>query len=174
MYVSIDIETSGLNPKVDEIFEMAAVIWDDNDIMKCSTFHKYVYRSRIGGTPRALLINKKYIEMVELIDPKQLPKGWCWQRDLGSLFKEFLGVEKYFPLGKNYGSFDKQFLERLEGWPGHLLHHRTLDVGSLYATKEGIPSLYEISSPLLFPGEQHTALYDARYALGVAKARLEQ
>ena len=34
--------------------------------------------------------------------------------------------------GKNYGSFDRQFLERLPGWKENVLtKHRTIDPGSL-------------------------------------------
>lgn len=186
MYVSIDIETTGLNRQKDQILEFAAVAWNRESVMECSCFQRYVYWERLSGAPYALILNSKWFDewtraAEELSDNEQLPSNWCWPKDLGCQFREWLintGINKAFPVGKNYQGFDAQFLERMPNWPKEFFKHRALDVGTLAATRLGIPSLFEIkindsvAEQLRASGGEHTALYDARYALQVAIERV--
>lgn len=171
-YLSIDIETTGLNVKHDMILEFAAVLWTDNDVMKCPSFHRMIYHDRITGHPFALHMNKRWLDAWVLLDGGP-GTGWARTGDFCTQFREWLEpVDKVFPVGKNFASFDKQFLERLSGWPKDKFKHRCLDVGALCATKDGVPGLFDIEISKAIPGNEHDALYDARYALQVAIERV--
>jgi hypothetical protein len=80
-------------------------------------------------------------------------------------------------LGKNVGSFDLQFLKRLPRWPTHRIHYRCLDVGSMWATSDGMESQSELeatfSKDFGITGSLHEALYDARVSLALAKFKWE-
>lgn len=66
-YVSIDIETSGLDTENNQVLSIGAVIEDTKkklsfeDIPK---FHAIVLQRQINGSPRALTMNKKIIELM--------------------------------------------------------------------------------------------------------------
>ena len=54
LYVSIDIETSGLNPKKDQILSFAAIIEDTSKALSfedCPKFYATVIHRRIKGSP---------------------------------------------------------------------------------------------------------------------------
>lgn len=175
MYVSIDIETTGINTAKDQVLEFAAVVWDREDVMECSFFECRIYRERLNGQPKALHMNRDYIEELKDIE-LPLPYGWLWPGNFGKNFRRWLdsqGIVKAFPLGKNYAGFDKQFLERMDGWPGDHFNQRYLDVGTLAANRLSIPSLFDIKINRTIPGVPHSALYDARYALQIAMDRLK-
>jgi oligoribonuclease (3'-5' exoribonuclease) len=187
MYVSIDIETTGLNHGKDQVLEFAAVLWDKEDVMECSWFRRRIYWERLSGSPYALWLNRKYIEALKDVVCKggklyvndEVSSLWVWPKDLGRQFAEWMdkqGIKKVFPLGKNVAAFDMDYLGRLGGWPKELFKYRALDVGTLAATRLSIPSLFDIKINedvlLRLEGKQHEALYDARYALQVAMERL--
>lgn len=180
MYVSIDIETTGLNTVKDQVLEFAAVVWDHEDVMDCSFFECRIYWERLQGQPYALWLNRDYIEALKDVNPDQnngnLPFGWLWPSNFGKDFRQWLddqGICKAHALGKNYAGFDELFLKRMNGWPDDHFKTRYLDVGTLAANRLSIPSLFDIKISRAIPGLQHSALHDARYALQVAIERLK-
>jgi hypothetical protein len=113
---------------------------------------------------------------------KNLGASILWIKDIGDVFRMWLegsGIHEFrclTPLGQNVGQFDMMFLKGLKGWPGQYFHYRCCEVGSLYATREGVQSLSSLSKELgsKIPGNPHEALYDARVALACAMKKWEQ
>lgn len=188
MFISIDTETTGLDPETCQVLQLSAVAWTDDDVNKCPTFSMYVdpakgdphgaYGHGIRGEAYALHLNAWILK--ELIDGNGYTVAFVTKQFAGwlaCLADEICVPSKYFtPMGMNYSSFDLQFLKRMYDFPLHAFKHRALEVGSLYANKEGIPS-----SAVIFPGvaerhniqgEAHEALYDAKCALAAAMEKL--
>src|SRR5690349_12095405 len=76
-YVSIDLETTGLDPENCVILELAAIIEDTKTQLpreQCPIFHRYVdHGNRLAGEPYALVMNaalmKKTMELSKAKDP---------------------------------------------------------------------------------------------------------
>lgn len=179
MYVSIDIETTGLDPDTDQILEVAAVIDDRSRRVKdCPIFQTIVKHDRISGQPRALEMNADLIMAISG-GIGQTPQQMC--HGLGVFLRQHLSEERqasgdrYIALGKNFASFDWQFLTRVLNFPEHFFSYRMLDVGSLYAEEDGMKSLTALSEAVAedfeIDGAPHQALYDARVALALARLK---
>ncbi len=174
-YVSIDIKTTGLDPVQDQILEFAAVAWtNEKGIAHQPSFHSVVDPGRIIGDPYALSMNAKLIERIRDGEGKRLDdvmynfRSWLTTFALGN-------IRRVTALGNNFASFDLQFLKRATYWPKELFTYRNLDIGSLYAHAEGIPSLKDICDAIGYPdlpGDSHQALYDAQLALWAAMRKL--
>jgi oligoribonuclease (3'-5' exoribonuclease) len=175
-YVSIDIETTGLDPETCQVLEIGAVIHDPaKPLLECTTFRACIKHDVITGTPRALEMNARLLE--EIADGG----GEC-EDDMGERFCDWLYAhlpvgdltENYIhALGKNVGTFDLVFLNKISEWPTHLFHYRSLDVGSMYAMPEGMQSLgtleKDTAKRFKIPGQPHEALYDALLSLALAR-----
>lgn len=67
-YVSIDIETTGKNPELDQILSFGAIIEDTDkklDFENIPKFHCYIPHSRLTGDVYALSMNSKIIEKIK-------------------------------------------------------------------------------------------------------------
>jgi len=183
MYVALDIETTSTDPDNGQVLEVAAVIDDrSKPVMDCPYFRQVVRQTQIVGQPRALYMNARLLEIIA-------NGGGVREQDLNHQLFTWLAKNLGMPgfdywiarpnstpvitfVGKNVGSFDKLFLKKLPGWPNRMVNYRSLDIGSLYASHERIPSLKDLL-PLVnekLAGEPHEALYDARAALALARA----
>lgn len=177
MYLAIDIETTGLNPEKHQILEIGAVLYQpDKTIMECPTFRTLVEHDEYRGSAFALSLNHKLLQ--EIADNGgETPENAALA--LAAWLNKHLpyGQRLAHLLGKNVGSFDLQFLKRLPRWPEYRIHHRCLDVGSLWATSDGMKSQTELEANLAeeydIPGEPHEALYDARISLALAITKWE-
>lgn len=173
MYVSIDIETTGLNPDTDQILEVAAVIDDRSRRVKdCPTFQAVIRHDRLSGDPRALEMNADLISAIAGgIGMHKLDLG----PELRFFLEDYSDGEKYTAMGKNFGSFDWQFLKRMDRFPVDMFSHRFLEVGSLYAQSSGIQSLTDLSESIAeefeIEGEAHQAEYDAKVTLALARLK---
>lgn len=171
-YVSIDIETTGLDPEVCQILEIGAVFenWE-TPIDKLSTFDCYVRNTPVIGEPFALSMpnNVKILRAIatgETDVPIMLPEQAVhslriWLSEVG-----YQRGEKFTPAGKNFGSFDLQFLKKLPGWGTHIkVQHRAIDPGMLY-WRPGDPTVPDMSTCLKRASEDgnvtHKAVEDAR------------
>jgi oligoribonuclease (3'-5' exoribonuclease) len=175
-YVSIDIETTGLNPNTCQVLEIGAVIHDPaKPLLECPTFRACIKHDVIAGTPSALQMNARLLE--EIADGGGKEEDYVvewfhdWLKDhlpIGELTENCVHA-----LGKNVGTFDLVFLDKIGNWPTWLFHYRSLDVGSMYALPEGIPAQGELECKLadefLIPGKPHEALYDAFVSLALAR-----
>jgi DNA polymerase III epsilon subunit-like protein len=152
--LSIDIETTGLDPNFCSVLEVGAVLFDpqpelatDGKINEAgrrpATFERLVSHSRIQGEPYSLQMNQHILQ--ELCGLKPTHIEIIAANRVGPQLREWLrqnGVDqnnKVTIVGKNYDAFDRRFLEKLIGWNlamNPLLERRTLDVGSLYFKPE--------------------------------------
>jgi len=165
-YVSIDIETTGLDPDKHQILEFAAVAWsDDRPVAELPEFSSIVRpEGDIVGCPYALDMNRLLISALK--DPKVGKTLRVVMREFRTWLKTF-GVSsdnKIHIIGQNFASFDLNFLNKSILWPTELISHRILDVSTIAATVEGMGSASCLGKPDL-PGLPHQALYDARLAM---------
>lgn len=130
-YVSIDIETTGLNPETCQVIQIGAVLDDFSKPLREAPCFEILVRHKVyQGEPYALSMHPKI--MRALADGEGVPakaasdRLWTWLRGNNIL-------DGFVVAGKNYGGFDKRFLEKLPLW-NHFIrpHHASLDPGSLY------------------------------------------
>lgn len=179
-YISIDIETTGLDPETCQILEIGAIIEDGKSpIEELPTFQCYVKHSMYCGEPYALAMNSKIFE--KLAGTKSLVP-FCgnthrlWNiieyTEVIEHFTEWLESNSYqgsiTAAGKNFGSFDLQFLKLLPGFQQLAPHfrHRYIDPAILYwePSVDGfaLPDLITCLTRAGIPEKvTHTALEDA-------------
>lgn len=162
-YVSVDIETTGLDRENDQILSIGAVIEDTNNILPLEDLpqiHIVIMRERIGGSLFAINMHKnliadmiayqslksdddrkehslktktKYVkedEAVEALFMFMFDNGFRPDKfdSLRNIQHQTVNGKKYSVLnklitkmyfniaGKNFGTFDKVFLEKLPKW----------------------------------------------------------
>jgi len=171
-YVSIDIETTGLDPDTCQVLSIGAVIDDGKSpIEELPTFHCYVDNGVIRGEPYALSMHPKILRAIAtgetevwIFKPNEVATDfqmWLDRHDMAS----YAPKAKIVPAGKNFDSFDRQFLRRLPNWEQYIrLKHRSIDPGNLYfqPSDDGPPDTKECMQRAGITGEvAHTALEDA-------------
>jgi DNA polymerase III epsilon subunit-like protein len=170
-YVSIDIETTGLDPSHDQILEIGAVLdtWD-RPVEDLPRFHCYVAHEHVQGSPYALSMHPTILRRIAT---KEKGYDYLGPGNVADAFLYWLLDEKINPqcpritcAGKNFGSFDRQFLTRLPDWDGTIpMQHRSIDPGNLYwdpRIDRGLPDLKTCMGRAGIGGEvAHTAVEDA-------------
>jgi DNA polymerase III epsilon subunit-like protein len=189
-YVSIDLETTGLNPDYCQLLEIGAV-YDDGFkfVDELSVFHKYVYspNGRYTGEPFALQMNAKILKRLSSISGADKQNKVCVRPDeVAECFRQWLieacgwdGKTCLTPAGKNFASFDKQFLDRLPGWTEKVkLNHRTLDPAMLWwnpLTDDRLPGSQECMDRAGLKGTvAHTAVEDAEVVVRLIRLAIRQ
>jgi oligoribonuclease len=204
-YVSIDIETTGLDVKKHQIISFAAIIEDTNNKLPFDELPKFkciIKRHELIGSIRALMMNVKIIGYLDRYHSfKTVSEQKEFEKETGYLFLDeellaqefyrFLASNKFLnrnkedlsdiqhinfsgstsPIiinvaGKNFGTFDKPFLEQLPWWNKIIIvRQRILDPGILYLdwqNDESIPSLNTCKERAGIDGEvTHDAMDDA-------------
>jgi oligoribonuclease len=209
-YLSIDIETSGLDPALNQILSVAAIFEDTEKKLpwaEVPKFHVGIVRHQIAGSPRAINMNAKLIDwMGRWLEPKDaterafvsLESGmeWVQEEDVAKKFYHFLcecglgesvqfkpegsdnwetkeiafnGATKPITInvaGKNFGTFDKKFLELLPWWQKLIrVRQRIIDPAVLFVDwkeDESLPGLDKCKSRAEIHGlVTHNALEDA-------------
>jgi DNA polymerase III alpha subunit (gram-positive type) len=158
-YISVDIETTGLDRNRDQILEFGAIIEDTNDIKNYEDIPKFeaiFAYDRLEGSPYALSLN---IRLIDIIKKYQSLKGKdkiVYKREnniyeIGekneygiSTHIEFIQKFKKFLLdndfedkkitmaGKNFASFDGQFLKNIGFYRDVRVSHKSIDPATLY------------------------------------------
>lgn len=173
-YVSIDIETTGINPDCDDILSVGAVIEDTNDFKHASelpSFHYGIIRERISGSTFAINMNKALIGKISSGYESDRFK-LCHEHELAQKFYQFLeangfksdssGYISFTVAGKNVGVFDLKFLENLPYWNAFFRpHRRTLDPAILYVDWENDEVVPTLSQCKLRNHELGTVSHDA-------------
>lgn len=172
-YCSIDIETTGLNPRTCDVIEVGAVIDDLKDpkpLEDLPTFHCYVLPfddDIYTGEPYALSMHGEIFKRIATKVPKY---DYLKPEEVGpAMLAWFQGnnIEgRITPAGKNFASFDKQFLERLPNFVENIsFNHRTIDPAMLYWRPEEDVKLPDQNTCLerakISEEVSHTALEDA-------------
>lgn len=210
LYVSIDIETSGLDPLKNQVLSLAAIIEDTKKklpFQECPKFNAMVVHNEIVGSPRALTINKNLLaEMAEYLESSGEDRFnmevhseflFTTPDDVVKQFYEFLFLNGFgFDLitggqavrmvngrtlpdfgsrtrpitinvaGKNFGTFDKPFLEQLPWWQKLIrTRQRIIDPAILFCdweNDETLPNLHTCKQRAGVDGiVTHNALEDA-------------
>jgi hypothetical protein len=153
MYVSIDIETLGLNHDYCDVIEFGAVIDDlKTPLNQLPTFHTYVlppkryaggkYHHFYQGEPFAMAM---HAEKLKRIADRAKDWGYANPDEVGPMFADWLvqhghegdgqkkmevrhTLDQYEPVkisvgGKNFSRFDFRFLEKLEDWDACIKIH---------------------------------------------------
>lgn len=120
--ISLDIETTGLDPEKDQILEIGAWAWTwgdmAGDIEDMPSFSVTVKHHRISGQARALLMNSRLLDKID-IDPEDCSWPSDAIREFANFVKECRGDgPKPVALGKNAASFDLPFLYKTGLKPG--------------------------------------------------------
>jgi len=208
-YISIDIETTGLNSENNTILSIGAIIEDTTNKLPFEEVPKFnvaILQHQITGSPRAITMNKEVIQLIgeylegdmELRNLYNQNSGYKFvdEVDVAKEFFDFLwsnqiGYEldfnktvrmidkKAFPMfgsntkpilinvaGKNFGTFDKLFLEKLPWWKKLIQpKQRIIDPAILccdWYNDFALPSLTQCKERLEITGEvTHNALEDA-------------
>lgn len=187
-YLSIDIETTGLDPEKHDIIEFAAVLEDTNkqiEISKLPYFYAFIsrYEDRLWNMDTFKFHwdngNIGYW-MSDAPYEKELDHGTIYgggQLPLITAFTKWLNenipmfddrtLSKINLAGKNI-QFDLSFLEQLKDWDKIKFHRRHLDPAILYWQNddECLPSLDECRERAGLEGSvTHRALDDARLVI---------
>jgi len=231
IYVSIDVETTGLNPDECEILSIGAIIEDTKNILpyeELPKFHVAILHENVKGSLFALNMNKELIDTIvhyqtaETQDEKNdlvhmTGMQFLRKEDAAEAFYHFLylnGISNPLPLGdmnvnmnqhvkavghkgkivmapmigmktkpvtitvagKNFGTFDKLFLERLPRWKQVVkFRNRIIDPAILYTdwkNDDSLPGL-ELCKERAELGNivSHNALEDAWDTLRVIRLK---
>lgn len=139
-YVSIDIETTGRDPKRHQILEIGAIIEDTKlklPFEECPKFHRLLYHNEIIGEPFALAMNADLIKKISG-EYQKLSTVPGYKSNLAifssEVIRDFLLfltanklVSKVTAAGKNFGSFDRLFLNELPNGNALPLNYRSID-----------------------------------------------
>jgi hypothetical protein len=211
IYVSIDIETSGLDSEKNNILSVAAIIEDTTKKLsfeECPKFNCAIIQREITGSPRAITMNKELISNIgdfiegnddvreqltkittyQYLEKEEVAKEFYWFLDENGLGHGLINnsggyVEirdgKHRPAmnngtkpitinvaGKNFGTFDKLFLQELPWWQKLIkTRQRVLDPAILcvdWNQDTSLPSLLECKKRTNVNGiVTHNALEDA-------------
>jgi len=212
-YISIDIETTGLDPVNHKTLSIGAIIEDTENKLpyeELPKFHVAILHNELVGSPFAINMNRDLIEsivqyqtaenqdekndLVNMTGMQFLPED----RVVEALFdflhdngmsgidlKSQMGMtvkivnQRTYPqltsnikpasitvAGKNFGTFDKLFLERLPRWKQAMrIKQRIIDPSILFVdwkNDKQLPSLNECKQRANISGEvTHNALEDA-------------
>jgi hypothetical protein len=209
IYVSIDIETSGLDHEKHKVLSIGAIIEDTEKKLpyeECPKFNAIILQNEINGSPRAITMNKEIISMIgdylEGDDETRqnfqthsdysfykedevvaefyrflFANGFGYELGPGDFVNTINGVEyptiggKTKPItlnvaGKNFGTFDKLFLQELPWWQKLIrTRQRVLDPAILmvdWVNDKSLPNLTVCKERAGIKGiVTHNALEDA-------------
>lgn len=142
-YVSLDIETTGLDPTKHQVLEVGAVLDDlanPKPMEELPTFHCYVLNGDLVGDPYALSMHPTILRRIATRDPDYvyLNRGMVGRELFNWLYRHLSDLPgeaavKINAAGKNFASFDRPFLKALPGFSSWVdLGHRCIDPGSMY------------------------------------------
>ena len=188
-YVSIDIETTGLDPETCQTIQIGAVIEDTNNPLPIEDLPRFkclVEHPQYTGSPFALVMNKDILAQLGELERANkeeraeirkryniLPEGlvakslgmWLQANGLGDPESK-TGQIRITVAGKNFATFDKLFLQKLSGWSTSIqIRQRMIDPTILcmdWTKDDGLPNLAECMKRAGVEGAvTHDALQDA-------------
>jgi hypothetical protein len=195
-YVSIDIETTGLDPETCQILQVGAVIEDTQNILaldQLPRFNCIVEHQSYAGSPYALWLNSNLLKILgdmeslkkdERLDYRKshniLPVG-----TVATSFNMWLAAHGFAQsdtgaitinvAGKNFASFDKNFLVKLPTWTSKIqMRQRIMDPAILFMNWQqdgSLPNLNKCIERAGLTGEvSHDAVDDAIDVVRVIRA----
>lgn len=180
-YAAIDLETTGIDPENAQILEVGCVVETDwvTPVEHLPTLRLLVRPEdgMVYGHPRALAMNARLIaELADAPKPpaKQPPTETQAVYALRQFLAEHLGRNGWTLGGKNFGSFDLQFLRRHETWNPLQHKQRFLDPAPLWfrpAEDACLPDLPTCLARAGVPaGAAHDAVEDCRAVVRLVRA----
>jgi oligoribonuclease len=183
-YVSIDLETTGLDPRVDQVL-MAAMVLEDTEI-NCPVeellhFHCLVRHKRYFGDAFALNLNAPILKILSsttddrfgFADYKDqrivVYRDHEWENEALDWLDHHFPDGRAVAAGKNVAGFDLRFLSESLN---RKFYHRVIDPGSVCINWEAKvpPSLGELKDRYKIDGPvAHDALEDARDVIRVLR-----
>jgi len=169
-FLSLDIETTGLDRDLDQVIEFGAIIEDTNNQLsfeEIPKFHAIIKHKRYSGSAFAINMNQRIFKILadrvlirneEEKNQYDLKHNICSVHELARDFYNWVYHELKTGVGynesivatvagKNYNGFDGQFLSRIPEWNDLFrFKHRVLDPATLYwnpALDTELPSLDE-------------------------------
>jgi hypothetical protein len=209
VYVSVDIETSGLDQEKHKVLSIGAIIEDTEKKLpyeECPKFNAIILQNEITGSPRAITMNKEIISMIgEYLEGTDETRHLMNTHSDYSFYKEDDVVKEFYwwlerngyfqgdnsggyvslkdgymkpminsgtkPItlnvaGKNFGTFDKLFLQELPWWQKLIrTRQRVLDPAILmvdWKSDKSLPNLTQCKERAGVSGiVTHNALEDA-------------
>jgi len=123
-YIVFDTETTGLNPKKDEILSIGAVKIRDNKILTSETFELFVTPSGMIDTKSITIHHIRPCDLDEAVTPAEAMER----------FLNFIGSQ---PLVGYYLEFDVAMIERyVKPWLGIKLPNKQIEVSGIYFDKK--------------------------------------
>jgi DNA polymerase III epsilon subunit-like protein len=175
-FVSVDIETTGLDPETCQTIEVGAVIADWNDPSETQEFHCYVLYPQYKGDPYALSMHPHIFRRIATNEEgyNYCPAEHVMYELHTWLITHFGHRGPYTVAGKNFAGFDKKFLDKLPQTGETIFHHRVLDPGCMFwnpLTDERPPNQTDCLVRAGIPSEvTHNALEDARQVVKLIQA----
>lgn len=169
-YVSIDIETTGLDFHRCDVLEIGMVV-DDwvTPVRDLPTFHCYVKHTELHGQPYAFSMHPEILRRIAIEEPGY---QYLSEAEVGPAVAKWLdanGIDSknVTGAGKNFATFDLRFLERLVSFRHWVkFHHRVIDPAMLYWQPEIDETLPNMETCLKRAGITkrvgHKAVEDAR------------
>lgn len=190
-YVSIDIETLGLDPACCDTIEFGAVIEDTSDwkdFEALPTFHCYLTKPRniYKGDAYAMAMHQKILKRIgdreegySYVPGDMLDEVFAeWLEDNHLLEEDENRPNHKKPIvvaGKNFDRFDLRFLEVLGFGRKVIMRHRTIDPGSMYFDPQNDEVPPGLEDCLLRAGIEkevnHTAVEDALDVIKCVRAK---
>jgi len=167
-YVSIDLETTGLDEETCQTIEIGAVIDDtshETPIDQLPTFHCYVTHPIYCGEPFALNMHADIFKKLS-----DRPEGWRYETidSVANVFQAWIAKHFEEPAtiaGKNFMGYDMNFLKKIPQFQRNQFKHRCIDPAMLFWDRKNdteLPNLKTCMERAGIPGEvTHTALEDA-------------
>lgn len=197
-YLSIDVETTGLDPQTCQVIQIGAVIEDTRNVCAIDQLSKFsclVEHPSYSGSSTALAMNswilkilgetEKFVDKEDRINYRKvnniIPVGMVaqsfsmWLAANGFPI-ESSGAIKINAAGKNFATFDKIFLQNLPNWSSKIqIRQRVLDPAILFTNwknDESLPNLNECIQRAKLEGVvTHNALDDAIDVIRVIRAK---
>jgi DNA polymerase III alpha subunit (gram-positive type) len=194
LYVSIDIETTGVNREVCQILQIGAVIEDTQNVLPIEQLPKFqciVEQEHIVGQPMGLFMNSHLLSIISQLEVLQKEARMEHRKKYNIMNENMVavafamwlqtnGFKEGTPItitaaGKNFASFDKVFLERLPKWNQHVrIKQRIIDPAVLcvdWKNDTDLPNLNLCMNRLKVYGEvTHDALADSIDVVRVLRA----
>lgn len=184
-YASIDIETTGLDPKADQVLEIGCVIDDtahpEVPVDKLPSFRAILVHKKLSGNPIALSMNADLINQIssKMKETTFTPPFYHPDAAIASL-NDFLRV--HFPVGrpvmggKNIAGFDIPFLTNL-GMTYPL--QRVVDPCTLYIKNEDtvppdLKTCIQRAGLTYDQSQHHTAVWDAIMIVELVRVGLKK
>jgi DNA polymerase III epsilon subunit-like protein len=194
-YIALDIETTGLEPKLHDIIEFGAVFDDLANPLpldQLPRFHAYIKKSVYRGDPYALSMHPAIFKKIAKPGDGDnvIPLSglmWSLVNWLDKIHYPFNEKKKRYEVnvaGKNAAGFDIPFLkEHIPGrWPDEknyhevYFKHRVIDPSILYfdpSKDDGLPDTKTCLERAGLGGESpHTAVEDALLVVQLVRKKL--